>query len=141
MLGAIVSTIAPVIVDKVMATIGKALGARTDKARIEADVKIAVTQALAETEGEWAKAAAASYGHFMAAATQSRVLVFGWLLIVVTQLGVLLWHQIGIPLYVHLTGQGWPSSGATADWGYLLLGAAIGAGPLILSRLKAVDGK
>jgi len=44
----------------------------------------------------------------------------------------LVWHQLAIPFIAFAFAVRYPSSGETVNWAYLLLGACLGMGPLVL---------
>jgi hypothetical protein len=110
------------------------------------DVEVSHSQALAKT-----------YESFMGTMEKSLLMQRVWGFVTLSQLFVLLWHQMGIPFLVLIMKElghedfKYPSSGTTVDWAYLLLGACIGAAPLVLrsgpgagnltDRLKSLVGK
>lgn len=100
---------------------------------LRARVSQAILESFTEIEKSHADALAKTYASFMAALTQSRLMQVMWATVVGSQLFVLLWHQTAIPFIVFM---GWttryPSSGTTVEWAYLLLGACLGLGPLVL---------
>lgn len=85
------------------------------------DVEVAHAEALTKT-----------YASFMQAATQSKLLQVVWASVAISQLFVLIWHQVGIPALVYFGHGPYPSSGSTVEWAYALLGGCIGLGPLVL---------
>lgn len=93
----------------------------------------AFLSAAAEVEKAHAETLARSYGEFMRAAAQNALMTRVWAAVTLSQLGVLLWHQMGIPfvIAVGLTDR-YPSSGSTVEWAYALVGACIGLSPLVL---------
>lgn len=92
------------------------------------DVEVAFYDSLSKT-----------YASFMQALGNSPVMQKAWVAAVVSQLFVLVWHQLVIPWIVismKATGHaGWsyPSSGSTIDYAYFLLMALIGA-PALAAR-------
>ena len=109
--------------------------------QLEAELKAAMLSTLKEIEIAWVEASTKQFSAFMAAAEKTRFFQIGWTVTLVTQLAVLLWHQVGIPAYVKIFGGSWPSSGTTVEWAYLLVGGCIGLGPLVFrsSSNKAAD--
>jgi hypothetical protein len=93
---------------------------------------------------------AKTYASFMDALKVTPILQKMWAWTVGTQLFILCWSQFFVPL---LFAYGWlPSwkAGTTGEWAYLLLGACLGFGPLVLrngpgaispDRLKALISK
>ena len=104
------------------------------KAEMEARMHEATQQALAEVGKANADAIARSFASFMDAAKTSPLMQRVWGAVTLSQLGVLLWHQVGIPAYVHWTGSPYPSSGTTVEWAYLLLAFCLGGGPILFRR-------
>src|SRR5690606_5411041 len=92
----------------------------------------ALLATFAEIEKAHADALAKTYASFMQAMAQSKLMQTVWGAVVISQLFVLLWHQAGIPALVYLTGAGYPSSGTTVEWAYLLLAGCLGMGPVVL---------
>lgn len=111
----------------------------------------AVLETVAEIEKSHADALAKTYASFMQAMAQSRLMQAVWGSVVLSQLFVLVWHQMGIPLLVYITGEKFPSSGTTVEWAYLLLAGCLGMGPVVLRngpgagdiawRIKSLIGK
>jgi len=109
-----------------------------------------------EIEVSHADALAKTYQAFMGALAQSPLMQRVWATAVLSQLFVLVYHQFGIPLIVLIVRAAYeprwqyPSSGTTVEWAYLLLGALMGMGPMVLragpgtgslaDRLKAMVG-
>jgi hypothetical protein len=105
------------------------------------DIEVAYADALAKT-----------YASFMQALVQSPILQRVWAFVTISQACMILWFQVGIPLVIVMGWvHQWPSSGSTAEWAYLLVGACLGMGPMVLKagpgagdvagRLKAIVGK
>jgi hypothetical protein len=94
------------------------------------DIEVAQADALAKT-----------YASFMGAVVQSKTLQRVWAFVVISQSMMLLWFQFGIPLIVALgIVWRWPPSGDTAQWAYLLVGACLGMGPMVLRSGPAGPG-
>ena len=104
------------------------------KAEMEARMHEATQQALAEVGKANADSIARSFASFMDAAKASPLMQRVWGAVTLSQLGVLLWHQVGIPAYVHWIGSSYPSSGTTVEWAYLLLAFCLGGGPILFRR-------
>lgn len=103
-------------------------------------VEVAHSDALAKT-----------YASFMDAMKTSALMQRTWAAVVLSQLFVLLWSQWAVPL---LFAFGYLSSwkaGTSAEWAYLLVGACLGMGPMVLrsgpgagtlvERLRGAVGK
>ncbi len=113
---------------------------------------IAMLESVKAIEVSHAQALAQTYAAFMGAVQQNPFMQKVWGFAVITQLFVLLWHQVGIPAIVALgLIQRYPSSGTTVEWAYMLVGALMGLGPLVLrsgpgagaitDRIKTMVGK
>ncbi len=92
----------------------------------------ALLSTFADVEKSYAASINATFDSFMKAAAQSKLMQQVWAAVALTQLIVLLWHQVGIPALVYLTGARYPSSGATVDWAYALLALCLGGGAITL---------
>ncbi|WP_166304349.1 hypothetical protein [Bradyrhizobium sp. 2S1] len=112
----------------------------------------AMVAAARDVEVAHADALAKTYASFMRAVEKSKLMQVVWAVVTLSQLCVLLWHQVGIPGIVALgLIARYPSSGTTVEWSYLLLGACVGMGPMVLragsdagtitDRLKSMVGK
>jgi hypothetical protein len=110
----------------------------------------AMTSAIKDIEVAHAEALAKTYASFMDAMKQSVLMQRVWASVVISQLGVLLWAQLGVPLlFAFGMLPNW-KAGTTAEWAYLLVGACLGMGPMVLrsgpgagdltGRLKAMVG-
>ena len=110
-----------------------------DEKTLEARLKEAQVQAAKDIEVSWAKSYASTFASLMAAATESKVIVWSWAIALYWSLFMLAWHQFGIPWYVHLCGCSFPSSGDTVGYArdiiFLCLGGgAAGKGAQIAQR-------
>lgn len=130
--------------------LGKALDAfklwtekKITQAEMDAQVKEAVTFAVAQIEAEWAKAAA----DIFASAQQTVRASFkasswfvrnAWAFVLYTQTCVLLWYQVGIPLVTWAFDLAPGTIPRTGDdllqWAYLLVGGALGLGVIQMKR-------
>lgn len=141
-LGAIVEKLGGTIIDSLFGKIAGVLEAYMKKEISLEELKTQAKKALLETAKETDVAFAASIAEtqkaFFSAMEKSEVMQRAWAWVVYTQLFVLTYHQIGIPLIVLLVRQfydprwNYPGSGATVEWAYLLLGAVLGAGAVLL---------
>ncbi len=101
--------------------------------QLRAQMTEALLTAFAEVEKSHADALAKTYDSFMQAASKNATMTRVWAAVTLSQLVVLLWHQMGIPAIVALgLVEKYPSSGGTVDWAYALVGACVGFGPLVL---------
>jgi hypothetical protein len=119
-------------------------------AELNAKVQEALISAFAEVQKSQSAALAQTFASFMDGAKNSKLMRVVWAIVVLSQLGVLLWHQVGIPAVVAASGHSYPGSGTTVEWAYLLVAACLGFGPVVLNRgpgkvdlsdLKAKIGK
>jgi hypothetical protein len=103
-------------------------------AELQAKVQEALISAFAEVQKSQSAALAQTFASFMDGAKNSALMRAVWAAVVLSELGVLLWHQVGIPALVNATGNAYPGSGATVEWSYLLIAACLGLGPVVLNR-------
>lgn len=94
----------------------------------------ALLTGFATVEGQFQDSLNKTYASFMDAVKQSKIMQWIWATVVVTQLVVLLWHQVGIPAFVRITNHPYPSSGTTVEWAYALLALCLGA-PALSARI------
>lgn len=111
------------------------------QAQLEAQVKEAMIAAFAEVEKAMYEAMAKTFDSFMKQLPKSRLMKAVWASVAISQLLVLLWHQVGIPVLCYNVGTKacFPSSGSTVEWAYLLLGGCIGLGPMVLKSSSFGD--
>lgn len=75
---------------------------------------------------------AKTYASFMDALKVTPILQRMWAWTVGTQLFILVWSQFFVPLlFAYQILPSW-KAGTTGEWAYLLLGACLGMGPLVL---------
>jgi hypothetical protein len=91
-----------------------------------------MVQSVRDIEVANAEALTKTYASFMGAVEKSLVLQVVWAMVTVSQLFVILWHEVGIPALVYVTGLPYPSSGPTSGWAYALVGGCVGLGPTVL---------
>lgn len=134
------TTIASLLGGKLADTLlNKALGAFEAYSRKEISLEElrtrlhqAMMETFAEVEKAHADALAKTFGAFMDTMGKSLLVRAVWASVTLSQLLVLLWHQVGIPAVVYFTGHPYPSSGTTVEWAYLLLAGCVGLGPVVL---------
>lgn len=110
-----------------------------------------MVNAARDIEVSHAETLAKTYASFMDALKVTPILQRMWAWTVGTQLFVLVWSQFFVPLlFAYSILPNW-KAGTTGEWAYLLLGACLGMGPLVLrngpgagsiaDKLKAAVGK
>ena len=104
------------------------------QAQLQEKVQEALLAGFATVEGQFQDSLNKTYASFMDTVKQSKIMQWIWSIVVVTQLVVLLWHQVGIPAFVRITGSPYPSSGTTVEWAYALLALCLGA-PALSARI------
>lgn len=126
--GPIISAIFGPIVDIAKSYINKEISESEAQARMVQ----ALTGAAAQVEVSHSETLSKTYASFTDAMKGSVLIQSLWGTVVITQLFVLLWHQLGIPALVYFGHGPYPSSGSTVEWAYALIGALMGLGPMIL---------
>lgn len=104
------------------------------EAEFEAGVRKSAQETAAKIEASWADAAksiAASTGDMV---KSSPILQRAWAAVLFLQVAVLVWYQVGAGAFDVITGTAWPDPGVRLEWAYLLIGAMVGAGPLVFGR-------
>lgn len=104
------------------------------EAEFEAKVRIAAQEAATKVEASWADALKSTTESVQQTLRQSVILQRAYAITLFLQVSVLVWYQIGAPAFQIITGTVWPSPGVTLEWAYLLIGAMVGAGPLVFKR-------
>lgn len=140
-----VSTLAKLIMPDLTASITTIIKKRIDKqitdAELEAEVQKAVLSTFASVEEKHADTLADTYSEFQKTVRTSPAMQFMLIAVVMSQLLVLLWHQVGIPAIIALGYvSSYPPSGSTVTWAYALVGAGIGLGPLALRTGPGAGG-
>jgi len=134
MLATIVTTIAPILIGKLADAFAAYEQKQITLAELNAKVQEALIAAFAEVQKSQSAALAQTFASFMDGAKNSKLMRIVWAIVVLSQLGVLLWAQVGIPAFGRLFGGEWPSAGATIDWAYLLVVGLCGLGPVVLNK-------
>jgi hypothetical protein len=98
-----------------------------------------------------AEALAKTYASFMDAMKTSPLMQRVWASVVLSQLFVLVWSQFAVPLLFAFGLLSSWKAGTTGEWAYLLVGACLGMGPMVLrsgpgagnlaERLRGLLGK
>jgi hypothetical protein len=143
------------VCNSIFGNLTQAFNAYLNKQITEAELKEKMQEALlsafAEVEKAYAESLTQTYQAFMQAAAKSRLMQFVWGLVAISQLFVLLFHQMAIPFITFMWSIRYPSSGATVDWAYALVMFCLGGGAIsmrmgpgnssISSQLKTMVGK
>lgn len=136
MLGAIFSAVGGQIIDGLLGRITGVFEAYFKKQisleELKSRVSLAMLQTFSDVEKAHAESLSKTYESFQQTLRQSPLMQQVWVIVVLTQLVVLLWHQMGIPALVYFTGEKYPSSGSTVEWAYALIGFMFGAGAMLL---------
>jgi hypothetical protein len=157
MLSAIVSAFGGEIIGKLFGTFGDIIKRWQDKQISEVEAKqamvLAMVAAFKDIEVAHAEALTKTYATFWAAADtdKSNLMKIMWAAALGSQIFVLFWSQFCVPLlFAYGFLPNW-KAGTTAEWSYLLIGALLGLGPMVLrsgpsagtitERLKAMIGK
>lgn len=136
MIGAIIAKILTGgLLDKITGLAESYMKGQVTKAEFEAQVKIEAGKAGVEIEQAWLKAASEQYESFQKSVRSSAVLQRAYAVVMISQLAVLVFYQIGASAFLLATGTPWPSPGTTIDWAYLLLATSMGGG-LIVQRMQ-----
>lgn len=132
---AIVKILTGGLLDKITGLADSLIKGQITKAQFDAQVKIEAGRVEADIERTWAEASSRQYESLQASLRSSVVLQRAYAVVMISQLAVLVWYQIGAPAFLLVTGSAWPNPGTTIDWAYLLLAITIGGGSLV-ARMK-----
>jgi hypothetical protein len=88
--------------------------------------------AIKDIEVSHSETLAKTYASFMDAMKTSILLQRVWAIVVLSQVFVLVWSQWAVPLLFAFGYLPNWKAGTTAEWSYLLIGACLGMGPMIL---------
>jgi hypothetical protein len=131
---AIVGWLTGGFVDKILDGWTAYLKKEISEAEFEARVKVAASEAAAKVEQSWAQAAAETAKATHDSLGRSLILQRAWASVLFLQITVLVFYQVGAPAFKLITGVAWPDPGVALEWAYLLAGAMIGAGPLVMRK-------
>ncbi len=148
----LLTTAAPLLVKLVAPQLGDIVDAyvrkEITKEEMNARIAEALSGAAAKMHAADAEALSSTFGAFMDTARHSRLMQFGWLAVLVTQLWTLFWYQWIVPFGEFMDWwHKYPSPGSTIDWAYGLVGGCIGLGPFVLkgggaiTKLKGLIGR
>jgi len=139
MIAGIISSIATGLAGPLINKVGDAFIAYQNKEISKAELQAKVEQALiasaSEVERSGDDAVTKTFESLQQTMRVSPGLTRAYMTVLYSQLFVLVWHQFGIPFYLHFiadAGTRYPSSGSTTEWAYLLVGALCGAAPILL---------
>lgn len=104
------------------------------EAEFDSRVKIAIEDSKVKIEQTWADALAKTTESVQQTLRVSPIMQRAYAFVLMIQVFVLVWYQVGASAYLVITGNVWPSPGTTVEWAYLLVGAMVGAGPLVFRR-------
>lgn len=104
------------------------------EAEFRSRVEVEAQATAAKIEQAWAQAATDTARATQGTLAGSPVLQRAWAAVLLLQVAVLVWYQIGAGAFEVITGTAWPDPGVKLEWAYLLIGAMVGAGPLVFGR-------
>jgi hypothetical protein len=110
------------------------INGKISKEQLLEQIQAAMLAAFAQVETAYLDSITKTYTTFIQAASQNPVMTKAWSWVLYSQLGVLVYHQLFIPIIVLLFGIKYPSSGMTVEWSYALIALCLGA-PAIASRV------
>lgn len=134
MIGILLKWLTGGFVDKLVGLGEAYFNKQISQVEFESKVKIAAQEAAAEVEKSWAQASADMVKSVQTTLASSPILQRAWAAVLFLEITVLVWYQLGAPAYRVITGTPWPDPGVSLEWAYLLIGAMIGAGPLVFRR-------
>lgn len=121
-------------VDKVV-DLGKAYFAKEiSEEQFRSEVAKSANETAAKVEASWAEATAKTAASTADMVRSSAILQRAWSAVLFLEVFVLFWYQIAAPAFELITGVRWPDPGISLTWAYLLVGAQLGAGPLVFRR-------
>lgn len=135
--GIVGSMIGP-IVDKIIGPFTDLFKSYLNKQITIEELRAKMTATMLESftavEKSHSETLASTYKDFQESLRSSLLVKVVWASVTISQLLVLLWHQVGISTLCYFVGNKacWPSSGETVVWAYALVGASVGLGPLVL---------
>lgn len=129
----IVMAIAPLLIGKLADAFSAYEKKQISLAELNAKVSESLMECFSEVMKSQSDALAKTFASFGQVMINSRLVRIVWATVVLSQLAVLLWLQVGISTLVYCYGGTWPSAGATGDWAYLLIAGLLGLGPVVLN--------
>lgn len=134
MIGALVSWLTGGFVDKLVGLGEQYFRKEISEAQYRAEVEKASQEAAAKVEASWADATAKIAASNSDMVKSSVTLQRAWASVLFLQVAVLVFYQVGTGAFEVITGQPWPDPGIKLEYAYLLIGAMVGAGPLVFRR-------
>lgn len=134
MIAAIVKFLTGGFVDRIFGIAETYIKTEGDKAKFRAEVQQAAQQAAADVEKEWAKAAASITASVQDTFKASQILQRALAIVLLLQLFVLVWYQVGTSCYQIITGTPWPLPIAEIEWAYLLIGSMVA--PALILKMR-----
>lgn len=134
MLGTLLSWLTGGFVDKLVGLGQAYINKSVTEAQYRAEVEKAAQDAARQIEAAWADASAKIAASTTDMVKASPILQRAWAAVLFLEVAVLAFYQIGAPAFALITGTVWPDPGVSLEWAYLLVGAMIGAGPLVFRR-------
>ncbi|KPG01780.1 hypothetical protein IP86_02925 [Rhodopseudomonas sp. AAP120] len=129
----LVTALAPLLIGKLADAFTAYNNKQISAAELNAKVQQALMECFAEVMKSQSDALAKTFATFGQVLINSKLVRIVWAIVVLSQLCVLLWLQVGISALVYTFGGTWPSAGATGDWAYLLIAGLLGLGPVVLN--------
>ncbi|CUT12554.1 hypothetical protein BF49_7142 [Bradyrhizobium sp.] len=129
----LVTAIAPLLIGKLADAFTAYEKKQITLAELNAEVQQALMECFSEVMKSQSDALAKTFATFGDIMKNSRLVRVVWAAVVLSQLFVLVFQQIGVPAIVYFGGGHWPSAGATIDWAYLLIVGLCGLGPVVLN--------
>lgn len=136
-LGGIGAAVAGKLVDAMFGNVRGIFKDYHDRKISEAQLKVrlheAVVSAFTQIEVAHSESISKTFASFMDAAQKSKLMQCVWASAALSQLVVLLWHQMGIPALCFYLGKNacYPSSGTTVEWAYAILIFCLGGGAIV----------
>lgn len=125
------------VIDKIWSGVMQVINQYQQKQITEIEAKKALLSLLISSfrdiEVSHSETLAKTYESFQVTLRGSPILQAAWTALFLSQMLVLLWHQVGIPALCYTVGNAscYPTSGDTVKWSYLLLAFMMGAGPIV----------
>lgn len=129
---AVLKTLARLIVDKGADLFGQYLRKEISRAELQAKLVPVLVDGFTEVQRIHADSLNKTFATFMQAVVANRLVARVWAIVVLLELAVVVWHQVGIPALVAVTGKPYPPSGDTVLIASGLLFLCLGGGALVM---------
>ncbi len=139
------------ILDKALAAFTAYENKQISVEQLKDQLYAAMLDTIKAVEVAHADALAKTYASFMDVMKTSVLMQRTWAAVVLSQLFVLVWSQFAVPLLFAFGMLPSWKAGTSAEWAYLLVGACLGMGPMVLrsgpgagnlaERLRGLLGK